>query len=99
AQVPPRRRVRQADERAAEAGAVQVVDARHRRPVIDLVLASDPPAEIDAPGASLARVKSQRLERDADLGGPLALADLRRDGTHGIPTRIDVASLVGNLRI
>ena len=61
---------RQPGQRAGEAGAIQVVDARHRRPVVDLVLAADAAAEVDAPDVAGAALEAQRLERNPDLGRP-----------------------------
>src|SRR5439155_5442845 len=92
-------RVGQALERAAESGAIQVVDTRHRRPVVDLVLPADAAREIDAPHASLAALEAQRLEWNPDLGGPSVSRDRRRDRPHGLPARVDVAAFVGDLGV
>ena len=86
-------------QRAGQTGAIQVVDARHRRPVIDLVLAADAAAEIRAPDAPFAALEAQRLERNPHFRGPAVGIHLRRHGPHGIPARVDVAPFVGNLRV
>src|SRR6185436_17885300 len=98
-EVPSLAGVRQARQRARHAGAIEVVDARHRRPVIDFVLAPDAAAEIDAPDAVGAPLEPQRLERNPDLGRPAALAAGRRHGPHRVPAGVDVAPIVGNLRV
>src|SRR6185369_5387073 len=86
-------------QRAGQTGAIQVVDARHRRPVIDLVLAADAAAEIRAPDAPFAALEAQRLERNPHFGGPAVGIHLCRHGPYRIPARVDVAPFVGNLGV
>ena len=83
----------------ASAGAIEVVDARHRRPVVDLVLPADAPAEVHTPDAIGAALEAQRLERNADLGRPAARVAPGRDRPHRVPAGVDVAPFVGNLRV
>ena len=98
-EVPALACVRQSGERPVERRPIKVVDARDRRPVVDLVFPANPPAEIDAPDAAAAALESQRLERNSDLGRPAVGSGPRGDGPYGIPARVHLAAFVGNLRV
>src|SRR5204862_673753 len=94
AQVVPLARVRQPGQRAAERCAIEVVDARHGRPVIDLVLAPDATAEVDAPDPAVAALEPQRLEWNPHFSRPAVATTLRRDGPDRVPARIHFAPFV-----
>ena len=87
------------DSVPAEPGAVKVVDARHGRPVVDFVLAADPPAEVHTPAPIVAAFEAQRLERNAQLGRPPAASRLVATVQTASQLRVDVAPFVRDLRI
>ncbi len=98
-QVPSLARIGQPRQCAGQAGTIQVVDTRHRGPVIDFVLAADPPAEIDAPNPIGARFETERLERNAQFSRPTGGVAPGRHRPHRIPAGVDVASLIGDLGV
>ena len=77
----------------------QLVNAAQRRPVAVLVLAAQPPLEVDAPVLHRLGTELQRLERNLDLRVPAVFADARADVPDAVPVRVLIAALVRHLRI
>src|SRR5262249_38905711 len=67
--------------------------------VVDLVVAPDAAAEIDAPDVAGAPFEAEGLERNPDFRRPAVLVHFRCDRPHAVPAWRDVAALVGHLQV
>ena len=70
---------------------VEVVDPRHRRPVVLLALAADVAVEVEPPGLR-ARSVAERPQRDRELGGPALVRHLGGHPPARVPVHVESAA-------
>ena len=99
AQVSARPKLPESLDRTRERDALQRVDARQRRPEALFIAPPQAPLEVQAPRLRILFGELQGPKGNADLRIPAILTDSRADVPDPVPVGVDLAPLVGHLRV